>query len=184
MDQIEGFVTAGMVANGLLLAALAWSVWRPAQRLWPPERRSKTTAAVAWILTVVIFGTSIAVAVLDWGALQLPAWIRWTLGLPLIITGNVVVWWGVAELGWEATSGADGRLRTRGLYAWSRNPQYVADMAILIGIGLLSASAWVWPIIVVGCATLLVGPFSVEPWLRQRHGRDYDVYTARTRRFL
>jgi protein-S-isoprenylcysteine O-methyltransferase Ste14 len=184
LDLIKGLLAAGMVANGLLLAALAWSVWRPAQRLWPPEGRAKTTATVAWILTVVVFGTSIAVAVLDWGALGFASWIRWMLGLPLIITGNVVVWWGVAELGWEATSGADGKLRTRGLYAWSRNPQCVADMAILVGIGLLSASAWAWPIIAAGCATLLFAPFSEEPWLRQRHGRDYDVYAARTRRFL
>ncbi|WP_240310538.1 methyltransferase [Pseudosulfitobacter sp. DSM 107133] len=109
---------------------------------------------------------------------------RWALGLCLIVLGNAAVWSGVIQLGIAATSGDEGFLRTRGLYRFSRNPQYVADMAILIGIGLLSTSILAWSVTFTGIAALILATFVEERWLIDRYGDPYRGYLRTTRRFL
>ena len=79
-----------------------------------------------------------------------------------------------------ATSGEASGLKTDGLYSWSRNPQYVADILILIGWGILAASLWSLPVLAIGLAVLLVAPFaeqnvaSVGGFVRGRNGISYQ----------
>ena len=73
------------------------------------------------------------VALIEWNELKWPDSVRWSIGLGLISLGNVVVWSGVKAIGFAATSGEVDILKTDDLYAYSHNPQYVADMAIILG---------------------------------------------------
>jgi protein-S-isoprenylcysteine O-methyltransferase Ste14 len=102
----------------------------------------------------------------------------------LIATGNLFVWWGAFSIGLKVTNGARDKLITSGLYRFSRNPQYLADMAILIGFGFLFASPWVWLVVIVGITALALAPFAEEPWLRDQYGSRYREYCAETRRYL
>ena len=121
---------------------------------------------------------------MDWNRLQWPATFRWGVGLSLVIFGNVAVWWGVQKIGYAATSGEATGLKTNGLYARSRNPQYVADITILIGWGVLSASLWALPVLMVGFVVLVIAPFAEEPWLEETYGQPYRVYRSQVRRYL
>ena len=174
----------GCAANLLLVAGILWSMFQPERRVWPPIHSTGAHKIVVWGLTCVGFGSAIVLALLEWGELDFPWIIRWGLGLCLIVLGNAVVWSGVMQLGIAVTSGDEGVLRTRGLYRFSRNPQYVADMAILIGIGLLSASILAWPVIITGVAALILATFAEERWLIDRYGDAYRTYLQKTRRFL
>jgi len=58
------------------------------------------------------------------------------------------------------------------------------DIAILIGWGVLSASVWALPILVLGFAVLVVAPFAEEPWLEEVYGAQYREYRKLVRRFL
>ena len=87
------------------------------------------------------------------------------MGLPLIGAGNAVVWPAALAIGLDATSGAAAELKTDGFYRWSRNPQYVADMAVLLGWTILSASAAVLIIATGGVIAFALAPFAEEPWL-------------------
>lgn len=175
---------AGLLAGIALNSVLLWSVLYPTRRVWPPTSFNMKTPTIAWLLTVVIFASAITLGVLGWGSLELPMWVQWGLGLPLVIAGNVVVWWGVHHIGMDATSGTEAELVTSGLYSISRNPQYVADICILIGIDLLSTALWVWPVIAVGVVALILAPFAEEPWLQDKYGAAFNAYRVSTRRFL
>ena len=83
-----------------------------------------------------------------------------------------------------ATSGDATGLVTNGLYRWSRNPQYVADMAILIGWAILSASLWALPVLAIGIAVLAIAPLAEEPWLEEVYGEQYRIYKQTVRRFI
>lgn len=98
-----------------------------------------------WVPTLTIFGCLIALGILGWGQLAVPEWLRFGPGVPLIILGNIAVWYEVGNFGVDRTGGARGMLKTDGLYRYSRNPQYVADMAIILGWLILSASALAVP---------------------------------------
>ena len=174
----------GCLANSLLILGLAWSIYRPKQRVWPPEQSTAMHRIAVWTLTCIGFGSAIFIGFVECGILDVPAFLRWGLGLVLLIFGNVVVWAGVLHLGFAATSGAKGSLRTTGLYRYSRNPQYLADIAILVGIGILSASIMSWPVIITGIVALALAPFSEEPWLLEKYGDAYAEYLRATRRFF
>lgn len=185
MTGAQGIILVGGLLSGLILvSALLWSIVFPSRRIWPPSNETSTIPAVAWGLTLAVFGAAIGLGILGWGSVSTPALVRWAVGPFLIATGNLIVWWGAFSIGLKATSGAKDELITTGLYHFSRNPQYVADIAILLGFGLFFASLWVWPVVIVGFAALTIAPFAEEPWLRDQYGSEFREYCAGTRRYL
>jgi len=174
----------GLVSGGLLLAALIWSSVVPDKRIWPPHKSTRTSRIVVWLLALGVFGGALVLGITDWNRFQWPGWMRWGGGLPLIIVGNWIAWRGALSLGMEATSGAVGTLNTGGLYKYSRNPQYVADIGIFVGWAILSASLLALPVVAVGIAVLLVAPLAEEPWMRETYGESFKRYSMQTRRYL
>ena len=177
-------LTVGIAAGTYMLGMLLWSIARPEQRVWPPDHATAAIKFRVWFMTILIFAAAFFLGLLDWNSLGWPAAIRWSIGLPLILIGNIIVWRGVHKIGMAATSGEASGLKTDGLYSWSRNPQYVADMTILIGWGVLAASLWTLPVLGIGLAVLLVAPFAEEPWLEDRYEESYRSYKSTVRRFL
>ena len=172
------------VAGLYLLIALGWSILRPDRRVWPPKEATTGLKVRVWAATIAIFAAGFAVGLIDWNELNWPAGLRWGVGLSLIILGNLVVWSGVMNIGFDATSGEVDVLKTDGLYAHSRNPQYVADMAIILGWAVLSASSLAFVLAFGGILILGLAPFAEEPWLEENYGQKYRDYKARVRRFL
>lgn len=177
-------LVVGIVSSGLLVAMLLWSFFWPNRRLWPPTRRKAASAVITWALTVAVFASVIGLGISGWGEIGLPGWLRWGVGLPLVLVGNAIVWAGIVGIGIGATSGAKDKLVTTGLYRYSRNPQYVADIAILVGFALLTAAWATVPVAAMGVLALILAPFAEEPWLQQVYGDEYRTYRATVRRFF
>lgn len=174
----------GIAAAGLMLVMLLWSILYPRYRIWPPGKPSAVLKVWVWALTLCIFGSALYLGVSDWNSLGWSSPLRWLFGLPLIALGNIAVWLGVAQIGMGATSGEPTGLQTGGLYRYSRNPQYVADMGILIGWAILSASVWTLPVVVLGVVALAVAPFTEESWLVDTYGEEYVAYRSTAPRYL
>ena len=182
---IDHFAFAvGILAAMTLLAMLVWSIVIPDKRLWPPKEATFFVQLGVWGLTVTVFASAFVCGLFDWNSLDWPLFLRWGIGLPLIIIGNVVVWKAVINIGMKATSGEIDELKTGGFYKYSRNPQYVADIAILLGWSVLSASAAAIPVTLIGTIVLLIAPLAEEPWLKSVYGKAYEDYSQRVRRYL
>lgn len=177
-------VLIGLAIAAATLAAILWSITYPERRLWPPKRYTKATPILVWVPTFTLFGILIFLGLINRGSLPIPTWLRFGVGIPLIIAGNVIVWSEVAQFGIAQTGGAKGSLRTGGMYRYSRNPQYVADIAIVAGWIVLSASAGAAFVGFAGMVVLIAAPFAEEPWLKGQHGSVYDEYKAKVGRFL
>lgn len=169
---------------GLTLTAILWSVARPDRRIWPPRTFGPVQSFGAWSGTIVFFAAVAALGILGWGEAGIPDGLRYGIGPILVLVGNAGVWFEVVGFGADQTMGAAGRLKTDGLYRYSRNPQYVADIAILIGWALLSASVVALPAILVGIVVFAAFPFAEESWLEERYGSAYLRYRAGVRRFF
>jgi protein-S-isoprenylcysteine O-methyltransferase Ste14 len=174
----------GGIAGSYLLGAFAWSIIFPDRRVWPPNEATSGIKIRVWLATVAIFAATVMLGVANWNSFNWPAPVRWGVGVPLILIGNLVVWMGVFKIGLGATSGEIAELKTDGLYRYSRNPQYVADMAILLGWVVLSASGWAVLVASLGIIVLAAAPFAEEPWLEEAYGENYIAYTSQTRRYL
>ena len=182
---MQGFlIILGLGVAAMTLAAILWSIAFPDRRIWPPERYTTLTPFLVWVPTFTLFGVLILLGVSSWADLAIPNWVRFGVGLPLILIGNVVVCVEVSHFGVPQTGGAKGNLRTEGMYRYSRNPQYMADIGIVSGWMILSAAPWAMVIGLAGIAVLIAAPFSEEPWLRDQYGDAFEVYSTRVRRFL
>lgn len=177
-------ICLGLGIAGVALATILWSISFPERRLWPPKRYTVITPILVWVPTFLLFGILFILGVWGWGDLTFPSWLRFGVGIPLIVMGNVIVWSEVAHFGMPQTGGAKGMLRTAGMYRYSRNPQYIADIAIVTGWIMLSSAPWVFFVGAAAIIVLLAAPFAEEPWLKDQYGATYDTYRATTRRFF
>lgn len=181
---ITGLLVLALAVSALTLAAIGWSIAYPERSIWPPKSYGSSTPIVVWGVTSILFGAIIALGIIGWGEVRIGWLLRFGLGPLLILLGNLAVWSEVFKFGMPQTGGAVGQLKTDGLYRYSRNPQYVADVAILIGWALLSTSVVALPAIVAGIVLLLVAPLTEEKWLENQYGSAYLDYKATVRRYL
>lgn len=166
----------------VLAALLMLTAFTQTIRVWPikPGERG------SWIFwTLFRGGTGLtllgAVLSFDWAAPVL--WWQW-LGLPLLLSGFGLTLYGYFNLGLGNTYCADDGLVTRGLYRYSRNPQYVASIVGFCGLAIFVARQDVALNAGVASLVYVLLPLCEEPWLERRYGPAYADYRTRVRRFV
>jgi protein-S-isoprenylcysteine O-methyltransferase Ste14 len=76
-------------------------------------------------------------------------------------------------------------LVTRGFYAHTRNPMYVGNFLIVLGLGLLHGSAWVYGLVAAFFAWVYLAIVSAEEtYLQQKFGAGFQHYAETVNRFL
>ena len=135
-------------ANAVILVALligaVWSVAFPENRIWPPPRKHSWQHILTWACFYIVFIFNAALFVLDWNSWFLQSKIRLVLGIPLALIGGLLVSWGVATLGVRNSSGLREGFVTSGPYRFTRNPQYLGDMILFIGLSVIVNSLYLW----------------------------------------
>lgn len=111
----------------------------------------------------------------------------WTVGLLLVVLGELVRTAGVAAAGTvtRRRSRDVQRLVTYGAFAWCRNPLYVGNFLAWIGFTVVSGVNWFIPVAIVIFAieyTLIVR--YEEGVLESIFGQEYLSYKARTPRWF
>ena len=76
-------------------------------------------------------------------------------------------------------------LVTGGPFSVTRNPIYLADTLLMIGVGLISGIAWFLALAIVAAfATQKVAIEREERWLTEKFGKRYRDYAKRVRRWI
>jgi protein-S-isoprenylcysteine O-methyltransferase Ste14 len=131
-------------------------------------------------------------AITRWRVTPMPA-----AYLPVRLLGGVMILAGLALVienfarfalegrGTPAPPMPTERLVVRGAYRFTRNPMYVAVLAIILGQVLLFAS---WPLLVYGAVIALAFHLFVifyeEPTLARTHGAEYEAYRSAVPRWI
>ena len=173
-------LAAKLLLGGCLLISLA----RPTMRIWPPPGRNSWQYRVVWTLTGLSAVGLAAVGVLDWNASSWCHEVRIPVGTLLIMGGLALAMWGVRVLGVHSTSGLRDSLVESGPYRFTRTPQYLGDLVLLLGWGILANSIRTWVLCILAMARFTLAPFTEEPWLRKHYGEVCDAYCRRVPRFL
>jgi protein-S-isoprenylcysteine O-methyltransferase Ste14 len=111
------------------------------------------------------------------------------VGYGLGVAGIALVAWAIVTLYRAGTTvrpdaGAD-RLVTDGPFRWRRNPIYMGDVLILLGLAELTHNIWfviLAPVFALAVLRLAILP--EEQHLEARFGQAYLDYKARTRRWF
>lgn len=184
MRAVDWLLAGGLLAEAVLAASLVLSIRRPEVRLWPPPHGSRWALAWMWDWTVMAAGAGLVLAVIDYGTWVLddPAWIL--AGSAAAALGAGLTDWGIRTLGRETSVGLPGTFSAGGPYRWTRNPQYVGDILMTIGVALAADSWRVAALGAGGIACLLLAPLAEERWLMERYGDAYERYRRGVPRLL
>jgi len=173
-----------LAALFLLGIALVVSIRQPARRIWPPPGRQSWQYWFVWIpIDVATLGILI-VGILDWNTFVFDPWLRLPVGAALALGGGGFALWGIRHLSWHASLGLEAELVRTGPYRWTRNPQYVGDIVMLAGWGIVFNSLQAWILCALGIAWFALAPIAEEPWLRDQYGEPYDDFRREVPRFL
>lgn len=173
----------GLVSGAVVLGGLLLSIVRPTVRFWPHGDRN-WTFWVGWVAWILYFGSLVGVAYVDWQTAFRPALVVEIVAAVLVVAGALVSTWAVWHLGFHESSGLSGELDTGGPYRYSRNPQYVGYVTMLVGSGVIAGSWLVAVLVIIGIAWFLLAPLAEEPWLREQYGEAYVKYAESVPRFV
>jgi protein-S-isoprenylcysteine O-methyltransferase Ste14 len=145
---------------------------------WPPLLLV-ATLAIGWLAGRLY--------PLPWPGLD--DWPARLVGYGLGVAGIALVAWSIATLCRAGTTtrsdqGAE-RLVTDGPYRWRRNPIYLGDVLILLGLAELTHNIWfvmLTPVFALAVFKLAIVP--EERHLEERFGDAYLDYKERTRRWF
>jgi len=180
-------VGAGLFCLSLLVQSLLF----PRSRTWPVVLPLGEGASLRGFLNRSVGALTglaaiclAALAYLDIQSWPLPRGVQGGLGALFFFGGGFFALRGFLTLGPELSTGTPGELELRGVYRFSRNPQYTGTVVVLLGTVLLSSSALVALAALPWCLWFLLAPFPEEGWLRDHLGKNYEDYCSRTRRYL
>jgi len=166
------------------LFGIIWSIFFPKKRIWPPPKKWSWQYLLTWILFLIIFPLNILFIFIDWDTWIISTPFRFHLAIPLIILGTILFFWGIITLGLKNTSGIRDQFITTGPYRFTRNPQYLGDIILFIGIIIFSNSIYVLVTNFLLSLIFVITPWAEEVWLEEQYGNNYIEYKKKVPRFL
>ena len=173
-----------ILSEVLLAGSLVLTLVVPSIQVWPPPGKNSWQYYFTWVLAIITLVGIITIGILDWNSFVIEQWWRFVIAVPMIIAGSAFALWGVRTLSLHTSLGLKGEFITTGPYHYSRNPQYVGDIVIMIGYVLLSNSLMTMITVMLGMIWYILAPFSEEPWLLERFGSRYKEYLEHAPRFI
>lgn len=183
MDWTEGLFYCNVACQLLLLFGAVWCVVLPEKRIYPMTSKGPVYYFM-WLMFCFVFASNFALVILDWNTGLWPSPLRLVLGLPIVALGAGFVTWGIATLGVKNTSALADGLVSSGPYTISRNPQYVGDCTLFIGIAIIANSELVLITHLLASLVFIVAPLAEESWLEEIYGNPYLEYRMCVPRFL
>ena len=181
---IQTIFIVNTIVISILLATVVWSVIRPDHRVWPPPRRRSWQYLLTWIGWLVACALNVCLLFLDWNSWIFGGDLRFLLGIPLALMGGLLAFWGIVTIGWTNSKGVRDGFRPSGPYRFTRNPQYVGDTVLFVGLSIVANSQLLWITHALLTLWFIIAPLSEEVWLKEQYGEEYGRYRREAPRFL
>lgn len=176
--------TITIISSALWSISLIFTLMFPKYRIWPPPSKNSWQYWFTWILTIISVVGVILISIINRNTFIYNHWSHYIIGSLLILGGVIFALWGVRTLTLHMSSGLKNTLITNGPYKYTRNPQYVGDISVLLGIIIISNSLMVIIPVALSILWFILAPFTEEPWLRQQYGTAYDEFCSKIPRFF
>jgi protein-S-isoprenylcysteine O-methyltransferase Ste14 len=173
-----------LLVHYTVLGLVLWSIFFPSTRIWPPLSKHSWHYKIYWYLFYSGVILDIVLMVQKYNIWIIPNEIRYFIGVPLIVIGTYIVSYGIYTLGIKNTYGLEDGFTDKIPYKYTRNPQYLGDIVLLIGLILFINSLSLTVLFILEIIIFLIMPFSEEIWLEEKYGNQYIEYKNKTSRFI
>ncbi len=173
-----------MAIHYAYLGVILWSIMFPEKRIWPPLKKWSWQFLLSWLLFFGAVSADVAMMVIDRSSFLPIGNERLYLSVPIVVVGVLFLGWGILTLGIERTSGVAGEFISTGPYKFTRNPQYIGDILIFLGMILISNSFRAAAGFSLLILAFLLMPLAEELWLEEAYGEAYKKYKMTTPRFF
>ena len=129
----------------------------------------------------VFFVALIALSIVAFDPSQ-PLW-RYLVGVFLLLVGFGFALRWTNFLGWGNAFGDSDRMKTEGVYRFSRNPIYMITLIGMVGWALLINSWMVTTLLGLWACLYIAAPLLEEPWMKQHYGDEFVAYMSRAPRY-
>ena len=185
---MNGFVNALFYLDSLILIIMlfgvTWSIAKPGKRIWPPASKRSWQYQITWLFFYLVIGLNTLLIIFDWNTWRYSHPVRFILAIPVIIIGALLFFWGIQTLGTKNTSGVNSGFIQNGPYQFTRNPQYLGDMVMFLGLSIMTNSQYLWITHALLILVFTLTPLAEENWLEEEYGEDYLQYKNKTARYL
>lgn len=174
----------GLASAIPLLILLLWT-WRGSgPRIWPTPQPGSWQSLVFWPLFRTLNASAFLAAVSgEPDLVQVPPWARMIALLALLGAGALYLY-ALHALGHANTYCERDGLVTRGIYRWTRNPQYATVIPVYVALA-LAADNWATAVLCLALvAVYVLMALNEEPWLAAAYGGAYLLYCRRVPRFF
>ena len=121
---------------------------------------------------------------LDWNSWIFKSNLRFIIGIPIALLGGLLAAWGVVALGVKNSLGLKSGFVSSGPYRLTRNPQYVGDIILFVGVSMIANSLLLWITHALLILVFIIAPMTEESWLEDQYGQVYREYRREIPRFL
>ena len=152
VSQSDRALLTAVIADVTLILGYIISAVHSTRRVWPIGD-SSWRWWFNWSALSVVFAGFPVLAALDWDSFIFTE--RWSklAGSGIAVLGMGFTLSALFELGWMESSGREGKLRTDGIYQYTRNPQSVGFITFIVGVLLATNSQ---KLVVHGILTIVV----------------------------
>ena len=132
-----------------------------------------------------LLGIILSLTVLSGGTVKGIGKLLFNLAAFLLISSGFLIWFFGAVHSDVDSYIKENRLKTDGIYAWTRNPMYTGWWFVLIGILLFRHNLWTLPLILIQWVLLsMVLKRTEERWLKELFGEEYEQYCKKVNRLM
>jgi protein-S-isoprenylcysteine O-methyltransferase Ste14 len=173
------------ISSLILLAIATVELLNPSFKFWPPPKDEPWKKTLFMTLfRIVVYGLVIASIIYLWTyGLQSSTSVN-ILAMILLLCGFIIAFYATGALGWANAFGSKEGLRTDGIFAYSRNPIYVATWFGLAGWALLVPVASITVTLCLWALLYVVAIFLEERWLLKEYGKPFSEFCHTVRRFF
>lgn len=178
------FFTVGVIAAVVLIPLLLVTIIDPRMRIWPTPGPGSIQGYVFWPLFRSLNVLPFVLALLDREqVVGLPLTAR-LLALTVCAGAGLFYIYSILVLGRSNTYCGKEGLVARGVYRWTRNPQYAAAIPMFASLAIAADNMPTYVVAASVIAVYWLMTLAEESWLEGVYGAEYVRYCGRVPRFF
>ncbi|OLS18672.1 MAG: hypothetical protein HeimC3_48830 [Candidatus Heimdallarchaeota archaeon LC_3] len=173
-----------LISGILYLMGLILTLIYPKIHIWPPPGENTWQFWFVNLLGSISVGGIPILGIIVWDSNWINYSLRFLLGGSMVILAFFFGLWSIKTLSINQSLGLKVKLIISGPYQYTRNPQYISYISLIIGLIIIINSTMVLITGLLAMFWFMIAPLAEEPWLLQQFGDEYQEYRKSVPRFV